>query len=397
MRIALANKFYYPRGGDCIYTLRLEEMLRAKGHELSIFAMQHPQNLECHPWDKYFPPEVSFRPGPGAIETLRRPLGTSAVRRRFRAFLDEARPDVLHVGNIHSQLSPLIVEEAHRRGIRTVWTLHDFKLLCPRYDCIRPGIGMCRDCFTGRKFLCVRRRCVKGSLPASIIGWLEARRWSLPRLIECTDAFIAPSQFLADMMTGAGVPEEKMHVLCNFTDMNKCQLPDYSQREDYYIYCGRLSSEKGVLTLLRAALKVPEIPFRIAGDGPLRPQMEQMIAQAGATHIQLMGHVGWDELKPALARARFAVMPSECYENNPLSVIECQALGTPVLGANIGGIPELTRLGGSLFPSGDADALARAIRRQYTAAYDNNALARTAQCAYGLERYYDALMKIYNS
>lgn len=395
MRIALVNKFYYPRGGDCIYTLRLEEMLRERGHEVAVFAMRHPQNLECEPWSRFFPPEVSFRPGRGALEALRRPLGTKAVRRLWNAFLDEARPDVVHAGNIHSQLSPLLMEEAHRRGIRTVWTLHDYKLLCPRYDCLRPGHGPCRDCFYGSKRRCLTRRCVKGSLPASLIGWLEARRWNMRRLAACTDAFICPSRFMADMMASGGAPEGKLHALCNFTDAARCAWPDHADRGDYYIYSGRLSHEKGVPTLISAALRHPDKPLLIAGDGPLRPDIERTVAQAGAKHIHMLGHLGWEELKPRLARARLAVIPSEWYENNPLSVIEAQSLGTPVLGAAIGGIPELTALGGDLFAPGDAHALARAIGRMWDAPCDHAALSARALDAYSPARYYERLMELY--
>ena len=115
MKILLSNKFYYRRGGDCVCTINLEELLKRKGHEVAIFAMQYPDNIET-PWSKYFPGEVKFKPGLGMLEALLRPFGTNEVKRKFTALLDDFCPDIVHLNNIHSQLSPVIAEIAHQKG-----------------------------------------------------------------------------------------------------------------------------------------------------------------------------------------------------------------------------------------------------------------------------------------
>ena len=129
MKVLLANKFYYRRGGDCVCTLNLEQLLKDHNHDTAVFAMQHPENFPT-PWSKYFPSEIRFSPGPNILETFRRPFGSKEVKRKFNALLDDFQPDVVHLNNIHTQLSPLIAELAHRRGIKVVWTLHDLKLQC---------------------------------------------------------------------------------------------------------------------------------------------------------------------------------------------------------------------------------------------------------------------------
>lgn len=169
MRILLANKFYYTRGGDCICAINLEELLKKNGHEVAIFAMDFPKNLQT-PWSKYFPSEIRFKPGIGMIEAFTRPFGTSEVRRKFNMLLDDFHPDVVHVHNIHSQLSPIIVELAHQRGIKVVWTLHDYKLLCPRYDCLRNGTEVCEECFAD-KHRVVKYKCMKNSCIASMLAY----------------------------------------------------------------------------------------------------------------------------------------------------------------------------------------------------------------------------------
>ena len=175
MKILLANKFYYRRGGDCVHTLNLEQLLKAHGHEVAVFAMDYPENLKTQ-WSKYFPSEVKFKLGTGMIEALMRPFGTREVQRKFNAALNDFHPDVVHLNNIHSQLSPVIAEMAHERGIKVVWTLHDYKLLCPRYDCLRNGETVCESCFAD-KHKVLEYKCMKNSKVASFLSYGEAMKW----------------------------------------------------------------------------------------------------------------------------------------------------------------------------------------------------------------------------
>lgn len=390
MKILLANKFYYRRGGDCIYTLNLEEMLRSKGHEVAIFAMDFPENLPSE-WSGFFPREISFRPGPGMIEAFRRPLGTAEVKRKFNALLDKFSPDVVHLNNIHSYLSPVIAGIARSRGIRVVWTLHDYKLFCPRYDCRRPDGEICERCMTDIHEV-LRNRCMKNSLIASWLAYREAKKWSHEKLSSFTDRFICPSRFMAEKMAEAGFEPSKLVHLCNFIDTAKCSLDDYS-KEDYYCYVGRLSHEKGVRTLIEAASRLP-YRLKIVGSGPL----EEELKNGAPANISFEGHKNWDEIKEIVSKARFMVIPSEWYENNPLSVIEASCLGTPVLGAEIGGIPELIDpdFNGMTFTAGDVEDLAKKIKIMFDRTFDYKSIANASLQKYDAENYYKHLMQIYD-
>ena len=242
MRILLANKFYYRRGGDCIYMLNLEQLLNAHGHETAVFAMQYPDNLPT-PWSKYFPSEIRFSPGPGMVEAFLRPFGTREVKRKFNALLDDFKPDVVHLNNIHSQLSPIIAELAHKRGIKVVWTIHDLKLLCPRYDCMRNGKMLCEECFVD-KHKVLEYKCMKNSKVASFLAYREARKWNRQRLETCTDLFICPSRFMEGKMAKGGFDKHKLTTLCNFIDVDKCKKDSYTEKEDYCCFLGRISNEK---------------------------------------------------------------------------------------------------------------------------------------------------------
>ena len=390
MRILLANKFYYRRGGDCIYMLNLEQLLNAHGHETAVFAMQYPDNLPT-PWSKYFPSEIRFSPGPGMVEAFLRPFGTREVKRKFNALLDDFKPDVVHLNNIHSQLSPIIAELAHKRGIKVVWTIHDYKLLCPRYDCLRNGTSICEECFTDKHNV-LEYKCMKSSRTASFLAYREALKWNRRRLEDCSDLFVCPSQFMADKMAQGGFCKKKLHTLCNFIDVEKCKKSSYTEKEDYYCFIGRISHEKGVLTLIEAANQLP-YRLKIIGGGPL----EGKIKSLANPDIEFMGFRQWEEIKEIAGRARFSVIPSEWYENNPLSVIEAQCLGTPVLGARIGGIPELIEEGvsGLCFESKNVEDLKDKIKDMFAASFDYNTIARTAQTRYNSEAYYQKLIGLY--
>ena len=386
MRVLLANKFYYRRGGDCVCTINLEQLLKEHGHDVAVFAMDYPENLSTQ-WKKYFPSNMS------KFMAFTRPFGSKEVKDKFNALLDDFRPDVVHLNNIHTQLSPVIAELAHKRRIRVVWTLHDYKLLCPRYDCLLNGQEICEKCFCGDKKPCLDNKCMKSSKLASFIGYKEALQWNKERLEACTDVFICPSQFMTDKIIQGGFNKTKMKTLCNFIDVDKCIREDY-KKEDYYCFIGRLSHEKGVRTLIEAANQLP-YKLIIIGGGLL----EEELKKKAKKHIEFVGFKQWNEIKKIPEKARFSVIPSEWYENNPLSVIEAQCLGTPVLGAYIGGIPELIEenISGITFESGNVNDLKQKIQEMFDTDFDYKKITESAQNRYNAKSYYNEIMKIYQN
>lgn len=394
-KILIASKFYYRRGGDCIYVLNLEKLLREQGHEVAIFAMDYPDNLDSE-WKQYWPSQVDFSGGVKAkLSAAARTLGMGDVVKSFNRLLDDFRPDVVHLNNIHSYLSPILATIAHRRGIKVVWTLHDYKLLCPGYSCVRDG-HTCELCFTDKSQV-LKQRCMKGSLAASALAWLEAKRWNKATLSRNTDTFICPSQFMASKMAQGGFDHGKLVALNNFIAPEMIKRysidPPLDIRDDYYCYIGRLSSEKGVETLLKAASQLP-YTLKVAGDGPLAEQLRQDYAHN--LNIQFLGHLDAQGIHDLLRHARFSVLPSEWYENNPLGVIESLCAGTPVVGARIGGIPELITQGrGTTFTSGDLDSLKQAIRHTWIETFDYSAIQSDALARFSPQAYYAALTQIY--
>jgi glycosyltransferase involved in cell wall biosynthesis len=371
----------------------MEQMLKAKGHDVAIFSTNHPQN-ESSLWEDYFAGEVKFT-STAISEKLSaavRIFHSGEISHKFNRLLSDFKPDIVHLHNIHSYISPLVAEIAHRKGIRTVWTLHDYKLLCPTYSCLRNNT-ICEDCFHCKSNV-FRHKCMKDSRVASLLAWLEACYWNRKKLLGITDLFLSPSHFLKSKMIEGGFPANRIEVLHNFLPK---ALSLSTEKENYYCYAGRLSEEKGVETLLEAAGQIT-CPLKVIGGGPLLNTYRKKYTQK---HIEFLGHLKQDELYAIVRKARFLVIPSICYENNPYSVIEALCMGTPALGARIGGIPELIREGenGFLFEAGNVAELRDKVHdcfRFFTDTYNFRKITEQAQNKFGAETFYNKLIQIYD-
>lgn len=399
-RVLIVNKFYYPRGGDCVCAINLESMLKEAEYDTAVFSMKYPENI-ASAYSGYFASEVSFGGGIGnKINALKRVLGLGDIKKSFARILKYFKPDVVHFHNIHSYLSPVIVKMAHEAGAKTVWTMHDYKLMCPAYSCRRgDGRNSCEECFAtpeSSKRGVVNHRCMKGSFVASNIAWIEAEKWNRKKLSEYTDAFVCPSEFMRSKMTQAGFATNKTRTICNCIDSTKGAILDnkpVNEREDYYVYVGRLSPEKGTDTLLKSASALP-YRLKILGGGPDYERLKTEYAEND--NIEFLGHCDAQRVADELTHARFSVMPSECYENNPLGVIESLYAGTPVVGANIGGIPELiNNENGIIFSSGDCDSLKNAIQRAYDSTWDNAKIKEKAREAFSQELFIKKTLELY--
>ncbi len=395
MKIVIVNKFLYPRGGDCICTLNLGELLISNGHEVRYFAMDYPDNIECSNKD-YFPEEVSFSSLgiKNKIKAATRLLNGNGVIDKFTKLINDFKPDVVHLNNIHSYLSPIVVKLAHQHNIKTVWTLHDYKLICPAYSCLRNGSN-CEECFNNKSKVLVNK-CMKGSTIASVLAYLEALRWNRVILSKWTDTFICPSTFIATKMKQGGYDSKKMAILCNFINDQKVDMINkiIGIPEKAYCYVGRLSEEKGVDNLLKVASKLP-YKLYIAGTGPLENELKEKYK---SENIVFLGHLSYEKVISLLKSVQFSVMPSICYENNPLGVIESLCCGTPVLGSKIGGIPELLENDScALFIHNDLNDLHKCIVNMFNKELiDPNKLSNESIKRFSSLQYYNSLMEIYN-
>lgn len=392
----IVSKFGYRRGGAEAVAIDLARLLRGHGWRIALFAMDYPANEPAADDIPLFTaPEVSIDgPAAGRMRAAGRILGGAGVGDAFRRAIGEFRPDIVHFHNIHSYLSPEVVRIAAKAGIPTVWTLHDYKLICPTYSHLRSG-KVCEECLSD-PWAVVRHRCMKQSLAASMLARAEIALWNRDRLQRWTDAFICPSGFMAAQMARGGYDPARLHTLCNFTTSGIRY--EKRRRKPYCCYVGRLSPEKGIDTLLRTVSETPPegITLKVAGDGPIARELKERYGRC--TAIEFLGRQSVAGINALLSEAAFSIVPSEWYENNPLSVIESLSAGTPVVGAAIGGITELIGDGdGVMFTPGDDESLRRAMSTAAGTSWDHDAIAARAAEAFSPDLHYRRLTEIYRS
>jgi len=270
---------------------------------------------------------------------------------------------VAHLHNIAHQLSPSILGPLRMAGMRVVQSLHDYKLVCPTYRLYVDG-QVCERCRGGRYFEAIRHRCNQGSWRASFLNAVEMtlHHWILTSYRRI-DAFVAPSRFMKQKVVEFGIPERKVMYLPLYLDLS--EFADSAENGDAVVYVGRLSDEKGLLTLLRAMAEVPGASLVIVGEGPMEETLRQEAERSAPGRVNFTGYLDGPELKSVVGSARCVVVPSEWYENSPLTIFESFALGRPVVGSRIGGIPEFVihEQTGLLFDPGDVEGLAENLRR----------------------------------
>jgi glycosyltransferase involved in cell wall biosynthesis len=394
------NNYYYYRGGAETVFLEHNGMLEEHGWRVVPFSMQHPRNLDT-PWSSHFVDEIEFGSDYSLGEKLLRVpkvIYSFEARRKLAALIDLTDPDVAHGHNIYHHISPSILGLLKQRGIPTVMTLHDLKIACPAYSMLTHD-GICERCKGGRLYNVVANRCIKGSLAMSAIAMTEAVLHGMLGSYErCVSRFIVPSRFYLEKLVEWGKPRELFRHVPNFVDVAR-HRPDYSPGSSF-LYVGRLSPEKGLATLVRAAAQSGS-ELALVGMGPQMEALRRLATTLDAK-VTFHGYLRGDALQDAIRSARAVVLPSEWYENAPLSILEAYALGKPIIGARIGGIPELIREGetGLAFASGDVAALAaamRALTRMPDAAVEE--LGRTArrwiETGFTAELYRERVLDIY--
>lgn len=361
-RLLAINNYFYRRGGAEAVFFDHMSMFGEIGWDIVPFAMQHELN-ESSPWSDYFVSEIEYGRRTGL---LRKAVQAASViysleaQRNLGRLIDRARPSVAHAHNVYHHLSPAIFSTLKAAGIPVVMTVHDLKLACPSYKMLRDG-RVCEDCRGGRVYNVLRHRCVKGSAPLSAVVLAETVLHRLLGLYrDKVDRLVVPSRFYLEKLAEWGWPREKMVHIPNFVDVTA--LSGDWQEGDYFAFAGRLAPEKGLATLIRAAA-LSNQRLVIAGTGPEEQTLRSLAAELKAD-VTFAGYLSGEKLHRLIGESRALVLPSEWYENAPISVLETYALQRPVIGAAIGGIPEMVKEGetGLLAAPGDAGDLARALR-----------------------------------
>lgn len=401
MNILSVNKFYWRKGGSESVFFGEKKLLEEHGHSVVPFSMKNPHNLHSD-YDRYFADSVDFEINGllGKVSAACKVLYSFDSRNKIKQLLDEIVPDIAHFHIFQHQISPSVFGPIKKRKIPLILTLHDLKPICPNYKMLTHD-GICERC-KGRKFYnCLLHKCTKESRLNSLVNSIEMYFHYAMGYYQGVDKYIAVSRFYRDKMIEFGFPSKQVVHIPNFIDLSLYQPS--GEDDGYGLYFGRLSEEKGCITLLQALAITPDIPFLFIGSGPQEEMLQEKARELDLVNVKFLGFKSGEELKSLVANASFVVIPSEWYENCPMSVLESFALEKPVIGAHIGGIPELIEDGedGLTFESGNVDSLAQKIDELWKDPSRRAKMGKTGrlkiQRNYNPESHYEQLMDVYQS
>jgi len=350
------NKFHHVIGGSELVYFGTADILEKHGHSSIFFSMQHTENLPCDT-SEYFVPYIDLDNKEGGvinyIKASMDVLYSFKAKRFLSKLLDRYPVDIAHIHNIQRQMSPSILHELKKRKIPVVMTLHEYKMICPSFNLLNHG-KLCDACSGGKYFNAIKLRCIKDSLPRCGLAAVEMYlHHKILDIYKNVDIFISPSQFLKKKQEEMGFKKETVH-LPNCVDIDKFDKFTALKKEGMKKYCivylGRLVHEKGLFTFIEALRmlihdhKKEDVEIKVIGDGPIRNDLQEMVKIKGLNNnVRFLGFIRGDDRFFEAKDATVIVLPSECNENYPLQAIESFTLGIPVIGARIGGIPELVK------------------------------------------------------
>jgi glycosyltransferase involved in cell wall biosynthesis len=365
MKILLIDVYNYNKGGAETVCFNTGKMLEEHGHKVIYFTLKWADNKPS-PYSKYFPESKETRRGP--LKQIKNMVNYfyhfEAAKKIEQLILDE-KPEIAHIHLIWGQITPSIFPVLKKYNIPILFTVHDYRIVCPAYT-FRNGKGqICEECQGKYFYKCFTNSCCKGSkLMSMIMATEQYFRNKFFNPAQFIDGFIYVSNFAKNiqekyMPTVKSTPNI---ILYNFST-SIIQKGKSTPKDKYFLFFGRLSYEKGLKTLLTAFKDIPECKLKVVGTGPKEEELKQFVLKTNMQNVDFLGYKQGKELSDLVYNAYFVVVPSEWYENNPMTIIEAYSVGTPVIGAKIGGIPEIVDDGktGFQFTSANVEELKAVI------------------------------------
>ena len=383
MRVLIVhNRYTQPGGEDEVFRGEVD-LLEQNGHEVIPF-------VEDNARFKGMPP----------LKAAQNAIWSKKAQGKLRQLIQETKPDVAHFHNTFLMISPAAYYACKEAKVPVVQTLHNYRLVCPGSLLMRAG-QVCENC-VGKTvpWPGVIHGCWRGSRTGTaVVATMLAVHHLMKTWQEQVDVYIALTEFAQQKFIEGRLPAEKIAVKPNFV------APDPGPGHHgggYALFVGRLSSEKGVMTMLRAWKQLKNIPLKIVGDGPLMEEMQGFVQTEGLKDVKVLGRRPREDVFWLMREARGLMFPSEWYEGFPMTITEAFACGLPVIASRLGAMAEIIDDGrtGLHFEPGDAEDLAAKVEWAWSHPEAMQAMGREARREYEekytAERNYKMLMDIYH-
>lgn len=367
MKILQINKYLYLKSGVERYTFSISSMLKNRGHEIIPFVMKHEKNIPTE-YSRFFVENIDYE----------KEINKSIFRKLFVGFkiiysfeaknkllklISKENPDVAHIHKISNTLTPSVLYALKEKDVPVVQTLHDYRIVCPSYNMYDPNRSeICEACKGHKYFNAVKRKCQKSSYIIALNIAVESYLYHFLRTYESLiDLFISPSNFVLKKITEFGIDKNKIVHIPNYVKADE-YTPKYGDSNSI-LYFGRLEKHKGLRTLVEAVKNIKTTKLCLVGEGTYRVDLEEYVKKNNIKNVAFLGYKPDKELRELIGKSLFTILPSEWYEPFGLTILESFASGKPVIGSDIGGIPELVHDGstGLLFQCGNVNDLKEKI------------------------------------
>lgn len=369
MKVILIHKFHYLKGGTETFHYNLADALIAAGHEVIFFSMYDEKNIPCAQ-DKYFVSNVDYNNSEvGFVTKIRNGLKliySFEAKRNIEQLIKDEKPDIAHIGLLHRQITFSVVDALKKNNIPIVMHLHDLISVCPCYTMLRQDGTVCRDCIDKSSFSCVRNKCLKGSKAKSFLAYLEAKFLKFGGYYNKIDLYIAECNFYKNLLSDSGFTKTRIVKMNNFLPVNQ-KYESYAEYEDYILYFGRFSREKGIMVILEAFSNIKcKEKLMIVGAGPEKKNIEEMIINCNLSERIILGEATFGEkMDGIIEKAKAVLVPSAWYENGAFVILQSMARGKIVIASDIAGLSEIIEDGktGFLAQPGDVESFTNAINK----------------------------------
>lgn len=369
----MVNWTWYPSGGDWTYVDNVVELYKENGHTVIPFSMKDDRNFPSQ-YSGYFIENIDYkkinrRSISEGVKVVSKSIYSVEAQQKLERLLNDVKIDFVHINVIHHYITPTILKIIKKRNIPVIWTLHEYTPICPESTFISHG-KICEKCYGGAFYNCITHTCKKGSVLASTVAALENYVHKQLNYYSYVDFYVCPSVFLFNKFKQFNFFNDKLVQLYhgyNYSEINAALQTPYESEEKYIVFVGRLEKIKGAHTVLKAMQRCPHILLKIIGTGTQEEELLEFARTNNLTNVSFLGKKNRKDTLRIIKEAEFLICASEWYEVLGFTVVEAMALGKPVVGSDIGAIPEMVidNFSGLLFEPGNYLQLANLVSTLY--------------------------------
>ena len=381
MKILFIHNEYAKMSGEEQSVINLTRLLKEHGHKVEFLTRSSAEIS-----DSLFGKFKSFFTG------IHNPCAVRAVRKK----IEEFKPDIVQVQNLYPLFSPSIIPAIKMMGIPIVMRCPNYRLFCPNGLCYDTNGQICEQCFGRHELNCFKKNCLGSRTKSFGYAIRNAAASMTGRILNHVDIFVVQTEFQRQKFIQQGISENKLAILPSIAPQIQ-PPPEHWSPGTTVTFIGRVSPEKGIFDFLKAAEKLPEIPFSVAGSYDDFPDLPQK----APSNVKWLGFLRGDALRQAYLDARIVVVPSRWYEGFPNVIVTAMMLERPIIATNLGAASSIIThdFDGRLFPLNDIDTLTSSIAGLY---HDEDACRRlalkgheTASTRFSAESVYEKLIEIY--